>query len=82
MIRNNGNVACVSEFYAEKLGWISNTEPGQLIPNVDKHALIDHENINFITVKYEDIPRLHKHAGLDILSLIPLLHIHEKIHDI
>ena len=45
----------VSELYAEKLGWsqIPN-KTSQLIPNVDKHALIDHENNNFITVKYED----------------------------
>ena len=55
VMRNNGNVACVSELYAEKLGWsqIPN-KTSQLIPNVDKHALIDHENNNFITVKYED----------------------------
>ena len=82
VIRNNGNVACVSEFYAEKLGWsqIPN-KPSQLIPNVDKHALIDHENINFITVKYEDIPRLHKHAGLDILSQpYSTITYPEKIH--
>ena len=43
----------VSELYAEKLGWsqIPN-KTSQLIPNVDKHALIDHENNNFITGNY------------------------------
>ena len=55
VMRNNGDVACVSEFYAKKLGWsqIPNI-PHQLIIYVDEHALIDHENNNFITVKYED----------------------------